>query len=94
MRLNFKYLTHLLSQEKNQKRLRNKKYTSNKISLYKMWKKMAFNLNQLKMLKNESVKNKIDFICSVFDKESLDNVLKLNQSLLRLRHQILLTYIY
>ena len=45
---------------------------------------MAFNLNQLKMLKNESVKNKIDFICSVFDKESLDNVLKLNPKFIKI----------
>ena len=73
-----------LAREKSKKTSQQKKYTSNKISLYKMWKKMAFNLNQLKMLKNESVKNKIDFICSVFDKESLDNVLKLNPKFIKI----------
>ena len=45
---------------------------------------MAFNLNQLKMLKNESVKNKIDFIYSVFDKESLDNVLKTKSKFIKI----------
>lgn len=73
-----------LAREKSKKTSQQKKYISNKISLYKMWKKMAFNFNQLKTLKKESIKNKIDFICSVFDKESLDNVLKLDPKFIKI----------
>ncbi len=73
-----------LARDNSKKTSQQKKYTSKKISLFKMWKKMAFNFNQLKMLRKESVKNKIDFICSVFDKESLHRVLKLRPKFIKI----------
>lgn len=45
------------------------------LSLKNFWKKMSLNFSQLKKLKSITKKNKMDFICSVFDIESL-NLLK------------------
>ena len=49
-----------------------KKRTKKKESLYQMWKRMEFTLPQWKKLKALSKKLKLDFISSVFDKESFE----------------------
>jgi len=67
-----------LAREHLKKSFQQKKYISKKISLAKMWKKMSLNYFELQSLKKLSESLKIDFICSVFDKESLEKVLKLN----------------
>jgi N,N'-diacetyllegionaminate synthase len=48
-----------------------KKRTHKKESLYEMWKRMELSLKDLVRLKKEAKKNKLDFICSVFDINSL-----------------------
>tara|TARA_B100000579_G_C22827466_1_gene854017 strand:- start:1373 stop:2383 length:1011 start_codon:yes stop_codon:yes gene_type:complete len=48
-----------------------KKTTSQKESLYKMWKRMELSFYDLIQLKKEAKKNKLDFICSIFDINSL-----------------------
>ena len=73
-----------LARENLKKTSQQKKHTAKKISLYEMWKRMAFNFNKLKTLKRESKKNKIDFICSVFDEESLHQVLKLKPKFIKI----------
>ena len=60
-----------LAREKMRKTSQQKKLVNKRISLLGMWKKMELSFNDLKKLKNISNQNKIDFICSVFDKESL-----------------------
>ena len=57
-----------------------KKSTKKKESLYKMWKRMEFTLPQWKKLKSLSKKLKLDFISSVFDKESFELSKKINLS--------------
>ena len=66
-----------LAREKSKKTTQQKKLTSKTMSLAQMWKKMALNYLQLKKLKKLSKDLKLDFICSVFDEESLDLVTKL-----------------
>ena len=48
-----------------------KKRTHKKESLYEMWKRMELSFKDLVRLKKEAKKNKLDFICSVFDINSL-----------------------
>ena len=55
-----------------------KKRTKKKESLYQMWKRMEFTLPQWKKLKALSKKLKLDFISSVFDKESFELSKKIN----------------
>jgi N,N'-diacetyllegionaminate synthase len=54
-----------------------KKYIRKKLSLEKMWKKVSFSEKQLKEISIFSKKNKIDFICSVFDETSLKKVIRI-----------------
>jgi len=60
-----------------------KKYTDKKLSLDKMWRKVSFSEKQLKELNLFAKKNKIDFICSVFDKISLKKVIKIGVKCLK-----------
>ena len=48
-----------------------------------MWNKVSLSFEKLNRLKRECKKVKIDFICSVFDKESLKKVLKLNPKFIK-----------
>tara|TARA_B100001250_G_C19808146_1_gene794417 strand:+ start:256 stop:1266 length:1011 start_codon:yes stop_codon:yes gene_type:complete len=48
-----------------------KKRTSKKESLYEMWKRMELSFEDLIKLKKEAKKNELDFICSIFDINSL-----------------------
>ena len=73
-----------LAREKMRKTSQQKKLVNKRISLLGMWKKMELSFNDLKKLKNISNQNKIDFICSVFDKESLLKVLKLNPKYIKI----------
>ena len=73
-----------LAREKTRKTSQQKKSVNKRISLLGMWRKMELSFNDLKKLKNISNQNKIDFICSVFDKESLLKVLKLNPKYIKI----------
>ena len=55
-----------------------KKSLSHKEDLYEMWKRVSLNKSELLKLKIFSKKIKINFICSVFDIESLEMVKKIN----------------
>lgn len=66
-----------LASEKSKKTLTQKKNTKKKESLYRMWKRMELSESKLSILKKISKKNKLDFICSVFDEDSLNKVIKL-----------------
>ena len=56
-----------------------------------MWNKVSLSFEKLNRLR-ENKKVKIDFICSVFDKESLKKVLKTKSKIYKkLHHQILQT---
>lgn len=60
-----------LAQKKSKKTKDQKKRTSNKESLFQMLARMKLSLNQLKKLKTYSKSLSLDFICSIFDEESL-----------------------
>ena len=60
--------------QKNKDQKRNSKKS---ISLDQMWKKVFLNEAKLKVLRKICKKNNLDFICSVFDKQSLNKVLKI-----------------
>ena len=66
-----------LATKKSKKTLAQKKNTKKNENLYKMWKRMELNEPKLRILKKISKKNKLDFICSVFDEDSLNKVVKL-----------------
>jgi N,N'-diacetyllegionaminate synthase len=66
-----------LAAEKSKKTSSQKKNTKENESLYRMWKRMELNAPKLSILKKISKKNKLDFICSVFDEDSLKKVNKL-----------------
>ena len=68
---------YTLGRPKMQKNKDQKKNSSQNTSLEKMWKKVYLNEKKIKELKNFCVKNKLDFICSVFDEKSLIKVLKI-----------------
>ena len=57
-----------------------KKTIRNKESLFQMWRRMEFNFSEWKKLKNLSKKLKLDFISSIFDKESFELSKKINLS--------------
>lgn len=67
-----------LAEKKSKKTSSQSRNTNSKESLFEMWKRMKFSFNQFKKLKEISKKNNLDFICSIFDKESLDQCIKLN----------------
>jgi N,N'-diacetyllegionaminate synthase len=69
-----------LASKESQKTNDQKKRTKKKESLYQMWKRMEFTLLQWKKLKALSKKLKLDFISSVFDKESFELSKKINLS--------------
>ena len=48
-----------------------KRKNKKKESLFKMWNRMTFTLNQWKNLKRIAKAKSLDFICSVFDEESI-----------------------
>jgi len=60
-----------------------KKNINKNLSLEKMWKKVFLNNNQLKELSLFAKKKRIDFICSVFDKKSLNKVIKIGVNYLK-----------
>ena len=66
-----------LAAEKSKKTLTQKKNTKKSESLFRMWKRMELNIPKLSLLKKISKKNKLDFICSVFDEDSLNKIIKL-----------------
>ena len=72
-----------LARENSKKTSQQKMYTSKKTSLFNMWKKMALNSIELRKLSKECKKRKIDFGCSVFDKESLKIVLRHNPKFIK-----------
>ena len=67
-----------LASIKSQKTSEQKKRTKNKENLYLMWKRMEFTLSQWKKLRKISEKLKLDFISSIFDKESFGISKKIN----------------
>jgi N,N'-diacetyllegionaminate synthase len=67
-----------LAQEKSIKTKDQKKRTSKKETLFQMLKRMTLNLKQYKALKNYAKKMSLDFICSVFDEESINLSKKVN----------------
>lgn len=68
---------YTLANKKSKKSNLQKKSTSEKNPLYKIWQKMELKFLDLKKLRNYSKKLKIYFICSVFDIESLSMIRKL-----------------
>lgn len=54
-----------------------KKNYGKKISQFELLKKYEFNYNHFKSLLEHSKKKKIKFLCSVFDEESFNNLIKL-----------------
>jgi sialic acid synthase SpsE len=66
-----------LAAEKSKKTSDQKKNTLKNETLYRMWKRMELTEPKLSILKKISKKNKLDFICSVFDQDSLNKVSKL-----------------
>ena len=60
-----------LAQKKSIKTDGQKKRISKKESLHQMLKRMTLNLKQLKKLKKYAKNMSLDFICSIFDEESL-----------------------
>ena len=69
-----------LASKKSQKTSEQKKRTKKKENLYQMWKRMEFTLSQWKKLRSLSNKLKLDFISSVFDRESFEIAKKINLS--------------
>ena len=69
-----------LASKKSQKTSEQKKRTKKKENLYLMWKRMEFTLPQWKKLRSLSNKLKLDFISSVFDRESFEIAKKINLS--------------
>ena len=67
-----------IAYKKTAKSTQHKKTTKKSESNHEMWKRLRLNLNQLKKLKKISSFYKLDFICSVFDIESLEILKKLN----------------
>lgn len=65
-----------LARKKSKKTFDQKKRTKSNESLYNMWKRMEIDCQKLILLKKESEKQKLDFICSVFDMESLKKITK------------------
>ena len=61
-----------LAQKESTKTKEQKKRTSKKETLYQMLKRMTLNLSQYKKLKVYAKKLSLDFICSIFDEESLN----------------------
>ena len=61
-----------LAQKKSIKTKDQKKRISKKESLYQMLKRMTLNLKQIKKLKRYAKGMSLDFICSIFDEESLN----------------------
>jgi N,N'-diacetyllegionaminate synthase len=61
-----------LAKEKSVKTNDQKKRISKKETLFQMLKRMSLNLNQLKRLKKYAKNISLDFICSIFDEESLN----------------------
>ena len=60
------------------------KYKINKNDkLYNMWKKVTLKESDVKKLKKYSIKNKINFFCSVFDKRSLEMVNRLGIKIIK-----------
>ena len=55
-----------------------KKNLGESISQYELLKKYELSLNEIKKLKKYAEKKKIKFLCSVFDTESLDELLRIN----------------
>ena len=53
-----------------------KKFVNKNITLKKLLKRVYLNMSQLKQLKLLTKKEKMDFICSIFDKTSLNKVMK------------------
>ncbi len=76
--------TETLGRPKMKKNLDQIKNSKKNISLSKMWKRVYLDTNKLKILKNFCKKNKIDFICSVFDDKSLNKVLKIGVDYLKI----------
>lgn len=69
--------TETLGRPKMKKNLDQIKNSSKNLSLHKMWTKVYLNSNKLKILKKYAKKNKLDFICSVFDEKSLNKVIRI-----------------
>ena len=61
-----------LAKEKSVKTNDQKKRISKKETLFQMLKRMSLNLNELKRLKKYAKNISLDFICSIFDEESLN----------------------
>jgi len=61
-----------LAQKESIKTKEQKKRTSKKETLFQMLKRMSLNLSQYKKLKVYAKKLSLDFICSIFDEESLN----------------------
>ena len=61
-----------LAQQKSIKTDSQKKRTIKKETLYQMLKRLTLNLPQLKKLKKYAKSMSLDFICSIFDEESLN----------------------
>ena len=61
-----------VAQRESIKTKEQKKRTPKKESLFQMLKRMTLNLNEYKKLKIYAKKMSLDFICSVFDTESLN----------------------
>ena len=61
-----------VAQKKSIKTKEQKKRTSKRETLFQMLKRMTLNLNQYKKLKRYAKSMSLDFICSVFDTESLN----------------------
>lgn len=75
----FQYFNPETLADKDSKKTKSQsKNTNSKESLFQMWERMKFSFNQFKKLKEISKKNKLDFICSVFDQESLKQCIKLD----------------
>ena len=61
-----------LAQKESIKTKKQKNRTSKKETLFQMLKRMTLNLSQYKKLKLYTKKMSLDFICSIFDEESLN----------------------
>jgi len=60
-----------LAIKKSEKTNQQKKLTRNTETLYNMIKRLSFGEKEIKLVKKRAKKKKLDFICSVFDEESL-----------------------
>lgn len=65
-----------LAREDSKKTIDQKKTLVKKENLSKMWKKMELNEKQISLLSLIAKKNNLDFLCSVFDSESLKKTKK------------------